>query len=303
MSLQAEFEEFGKITIGKGDTGKYRARWFEIDDTNIVHKFYEGSEQTIETIAHGLTFSKFVRFAFHVDEEARGYIILQTLTGYFKKTITWDYEANHDAFVKSGVTMSNVKFTLGNSTFKKAVWAFGDSYFGVNSERWSGGLKEMGYFNYYINAIAGQGSAAAFTDLKRSLNFGTSKYLLWCLGMNDTFSGWKTKLDEVISICKEKKITLIVSTIPTVPIKDNEDKNQVVKESGYRYLDFASAVGAQTDGTWYSGYLCSDNVHPSSLGAQALATQVIVDFPELMQYGNSQSGTVSGGSGNDEYNG
>ena len=46
-------------------------------------------------------------------------------------------------------------------------------------------------------------------------------------------------------------------------------------------------------GYWYPGYLYSDNVHPTELGAQVMATQVLTDFPELLQYGiTDTSGSV-----------
>lgn len=59
-------------------------------------------------------------------------------------------------------------------------------------------------------------------------------------------------------------------------------KNDYVKNSGCRYIDFAKAVGAYTSNNWYSGMLRSDGVHPDELGAKALYMQAIVDFPELM---------------------
>ena len=57
-------------------------------------------------------------------------------------------------------------------------------------------------------------------------------------------------------------------------------------------------MGANAEGVWYDGYLDSDKVHPTSLGAQAQAMQVLVDFPELMQYGltntSSEIGEITG---------
>ena len=128
-------------------------------------------------------------------------------------------------------------------------------------------------------------------DLKKALNFGTPKFLVWGLGMNDldtTTSAnvqWKDSFDEVMSICKERGITLIAATIPNVPDRINSFKNQVVKTSGLRYIDFAKSVDAEEIGaTWYTGCLSNDNVHPTIAGAKALASQVLVDFPEIMQY-------------------
>ena len=79
----------------------------------------------------------------------------------------------------------------------------------------------------------------------------------------------------------ENDITLILSTIPTVPNINHEGKNKTVRNSGYRYVDFAKAVGAQSNGTWYTGMLSSDNVHPDVAGAKALYYQAIADVPEI----------------------
>lgn len=108
--------------------------------------------------------------------------------------------------------------------------------------------------------------------------------------MNDADSSstyntnWKTCLDEVIATCERKGITLILATIPNVPNISNYYKNQFVRDSGYRYIDFAKAVGAEEVGsTWYSGMLSSDNVHPAELGAKALAARFLVDVPEIIK--------------------
>ena len=63
---------------------------------------------------------------------------------------------------------------------------------------------------------------------------------------------------------------------------DNHYKNEYVKSSGYRYVDFAKAVGAENAGSqWYNGMLASDKIHPTKTGARALYQQVICDFPEI----------------------
>ena len=90
-----------------------------------------------------------------------------------------------------------------------------------------------------------------------------------------------------------KKITPILCTIPNVKggAVDDTDivnmrlhnfKNDYVKASGYRYIDFYKAVGAD-DVNWYPNMLYSDGVHPDVLGAEAMYYQALVDFPELMQ--------------------
>lgn len=83
------------------------------------------------------------------------------------------------------------------------------------------------------------------------------------------------------------KIEEVKETIPTVSgngsIRINKYKNSIVKSSGFRYIDFDSAVGAdETTGEWYTGMLSSDGVHPSVQGAITLYNKAISDFPELV---------------------
>ena len=102
-------------------------------------------------------------------------------------------------------------------------------------------------------------------------------------------SDWKTYIDLLLDYCTSNGITPILATIPTAAnddssgLKNNEKKNEWVRNSGYRFIDFAKAVGANADGTWRTGLKGAD-IHPSVLGAKVLAGQVLVDFPEIMQY-------------------
>ena len=300
LSLYAKVSSFSSILIGKG-YNQYRGDWIKIDATNAILQHYESdSAQDRETIAHGLSISSFIQVMMYGDDSGKLLLIINTKGGYFRHTFEkWVYEANWKAFVKSeGSTLSDVKFSGSNKDFRKPVWAIGDSYFGVGTNRWPGVMRNFGFFNFLINGLAGQSSSGAYDDLIRMLNYGTPKYLLWCLGMNDGDSSFKLYFDKIRSLCDEKGITLIASTIPTVPERSKEVISQYVRDSGVRYIDFYKAVGASSDGTWYEGYLYSDNVHPTELGAQALASQVLIDFPELMQYGlTSTTGEISDAEG------
>ena len=111
--------------------------------------------------------------------------------------------------------------------------------------------------------------------------------MIWCLGMNDADASYIETLNLLKSLCDSKNIKLILSTVPTVPSRNKEVIKTTVLSSGNRYIDFYKAVGANNVGVWYSGYLNADEVHPNQVGADALATQVLIDFPELMQYGKN----------------
>ena len=62
----------------------------------------------------------------------------------------------------------------------------------------------------------------------------------------------------------------------------NTLKNAYVVNSGYRYIDFAHAVSANGDTTWYDNMLNADNVHPNEQGALALFNCAVSSVPELL---------------------
>ena len=93
---------------------------------------------------------------------------------------------------------------------------------------------------------------------------------------------WFDILNEVELLCNNSNVELILATIPNVPTIRHDYKNQIVRESGYRYIDFAKAVNAESVGaTWYEGMLSNDGVHPTEQGAKALAGRILLDVPEI----------------------
>lgn len=94
---------------------------------------------------------------------------------------------------------------------------------------------------------------------------------------------WLGATEEFIKICNERGITPILATIPQTPKINNLPKNEWVRRSGYRYIDFNLAVGADLDPAWLPDMLHSDEVHPLPLGAKALYERVVADFPEIKE--------------------
>ena len=146
----------------------------------------------------------------------------------------------------------------------------------------------IGADNWLLDGYCGRTSEQGYSSLIKCLQYGKPKIILWCLGMNDGDSSsaistdWKKVADSLISLCEERGITLIFSTIPNVPNINHKYKNDYIKESGYRYVDVCEAVGADSGTSWYTGLLGSDNIHPSYKGRQVIAYRVISDVPEIM---------------------
>lgn len=244
--------------------------------------------QSDVTINHGLTTGNYVRVkidvawggAVHFEIFANG----QTYSNDTFTDIDRMYPFIHTNY-NNDTTHTGLTWTC--TDFNKKYWFFGDSYFSSDPTRW------MQYYEYkdniLINGYAGESSYYAYNDLLDIIKYGNPKYIVWCMGMNDGSDSsesspsteWTGYRDLFLALCNKYSIEPIFGTIPTVQSVNNEGKNAWIRNSGYRYIDFAKAVGADANGNWYDGHISTaDYVHPSQRGAIALCSQVYYDFPD-----------------------
>lgn len=258
-----------------------------IDDTNINVYSYDG---TTTEYKHGLSILNNVTVLIESNSTNEAILTLISNGEIFKQEIRWDRRYNCKLFVRGGskTNISNVTMSWTCTDMIKDLWIFGDSYLSY-TDRWYKYLFQYGYSdNVLINAYPGENSNSAFIDLTSLLKLNTPRCIVWCLGMNDgsdtdsPSATWLDNINNVREICNKLKIELIMATTPTVPTISNVQKNSYVRSSGYRYIDFSNAVGANNEGIWYEGMLSSDGIHPTDKGAKALFGQAITDLPELM---------------------
>lgn len=260
----------------------------EITPTELIYSFYGGTRTY--SVEHGLTISDnlvvLVRkyIANTGDETSKFEVKIMNEQGSFIKE--WSgIMYNSTPFVKStGGCVCKAIAGIEN----KDIWIFGDSYLSCIPRRWIYYLFKNNYGSKcLVDAHPGEGSARAYQSLLYLLKVSKPKYIIWCLGMNDgtdsttPSSTWLEYMEKVKEICKENFISLIMATIPTVPDINHEAKNAFVKDSGYQYVDFAFAVGADSSGEWHTGMLSTDEVHPTEKGAKALYNQCVCDVPQL----------------------
>lgn len=302
VSISGAFE---KVRFGVGDGDNSYGGYVEVTPTSIIAK---GTNIPLD----GFVFDNKTNILIYQDNQPSTASILVTNSKgdvlYKKDSFMWRcYGAPYIYNLGTSVITANCRFMPRD--LNKSIWMFGDSYFSYNdSARWVKYLFDYGFDNMLLNHKPGIASAASVTDLKNLLSSGAKpNYIFWCLGMNgsngiDPSTGksifdnettqtispeYKAALDEFLSICKDNGITPILATIPTVPNRYHEIKNAWVRDSGYRYVDFADAVGATADNReWNDGLLePSDNpnnrVHPTDLGAKVLFARAISDFTEL----------------------
>ena len=287
-SFYGLFDSFTSLKFGIGYQS-YRGRWVEIDSTNIVVKrcldYGGGTESVVSTTAHGLTIDDYIGVTITVDNNGNETYAINTTSGTFKLTglsSTWH---NGVLFATIGQDMTDVVLKGIASCARQPMWVFGDSYLGFESNRVMGNLADLGFTrNICVDALSGNFPSAAYSDLQKMLALGKPKYLLWMLGMNDDATFTST-LSQVVSYCSANDIELILYNCPSTPTKDRAFVRTAVQATGLRYVDANLAVGASADGSsWYNGYLYSDNVHPTELGAKALAMRYLVDVPEIMEF-------------------
>lgn len=289
-SFLAKINTFGSILVGQG-LNTSNGAWIEVTDTKLIVHNYTNADSTVE-YTHGLTISDYIHVQIFVKYAKADIILYSNETTFSQTNANWSSSVG-DYFAKCvGGSLTDCFFTWSSPDFRKSVWVFGDSYVGLNNPaRWATQLRNSGFAdNVLFNGYAGEASSSALTALTNAIaNYGQPEKLVWCMGMNDGADSnsttpstkWSTAISQVKSICSNYGIDLILATVPTVPSQNNEGKNNSVRNSGYRYIDFASAVGANSSGVWYSGMLSTDNVHPTESGAIALYHQALADCPEL----------------------
>lgn len=291
---------FSSILIGHGKT-VYDGNYFEITGTKVILHTYYTTDTTIEW-THGLNISDYLYVQIQVGNGTAKIQMYSNGQSFSQDNLAWSGDGDAKSFVESiGSTLTDCVFTWSSGDFRKSVWAFGDSYFGYKtSARWCYYLDQNEYLdNVLLNAYPGENTTASIQSLNAMItNYGCPNFIVWCLGMNDgsdpdvntPSSSWLNGVNTVLNICEEKAITPIFATIPSVPGRTgvspicHEGKNNWVRNSGYRYIDFAKAVGATWDGantTWYNGMISSDGVHPDVAGAIALYYRAITDVPEF----------------------
>lgn len=284
---------FSSFKVGHGNSAS-----LIIDSTNITLAGVD------DPIPHGLTIANNLQVEIWKDTNAQRAKVKIVSNGesFQKDDAIWSGDSGAVYIESIGTTMSEYSFAWTCSKLNDGLWLFGDSYFShVDPARWTNYLYKDGFTNLMLNAHGGENSATAFAELNDLLRFATPRKIVWCLGMNDSDvsisvvnSSWLSVYHQLENICKEKSIELILATIPTSnatqPVEGHsgnpslqEAKNEIVRTSGYRYIDFALAVGAYGDGEWFEGMKNTTDVHPTIKGAKALYQRALCDIPEIMQ--------------------
>ena len=278
---------FSSFTMGHGNS------YIELDGTSLT--IYNSYPPRHTTLQHGLQITNTLQIKIDCGINGKATITI-TSNGYdYETTQTWEGNEG-DIFIMSGnSTFSPYSVSWYCKNYKSEIWAYGDDYFNLTDHgSWIYQLFGNGHGkNILIDGLKGRKSSQAIESLKNSLKHGLPTYILWCIGpmIEQDMGGssgavnrdWLSSFKEVKDICLQNNITLIGCTIPNTPSCIHKYKNDIIKKSKIRYIDFASAVsGSIYNNTWYNGMLSNDGETPTEKGAITMYRQAITDFPELM---------------------
>ena len=282
------------VSMGVGLNGYY-GKNITITPTDIVVK--SGSNNTINsTFHHGLNITDYAVVQISKNDDSETAVRVSNDKGEkYEVLITWGHNVGQPFVLNGSTDTLDVVVNFMPRDIAKDIWMFGDSYFGVyDPSRWPYYILKWGYNKFLLDAKGGEDATEGLNDFKSLLSLGAKpKYVVWCHGMNggadastSPNSTWLSKTEELINLCLNNDIIPVLATIPSVPARVHIYMNEWVRNSGHRYIDFASAV--ETNGSLYwkgwgtsDALLSSDEVHPSEKGAVVLASQVMVDFPEI----------------------
>lgn len=292
LVFKADITTFTGLRIGHGYTD-YVANYIEIDDTSIKEYFYNKGAELRKEVTHGLTITKDIRVSIDVNKRRVATITITSNgnTFTFKTAQDW-YGSNGEIYAQSlNSELKNAHLAWTCDGYKKDIQFYGDSYLSQSSDRWLSYAFDEGNSNALFDAFGGRGSTGAYASLVENLKHSNPKIVVWMMGMNDgsdinettPSQAWSQTRDKLIELSKEEGFELIFTTIPTVPTINHEAKNTWIRNSGYRYIDMAQALGADGSGQWTEGYLHTDGVHPTATGAQAIYQAVLHDFPEIKE--------------------
>ena len=287
LQFVAKITTFDKLIIGKEST-----TFITIDSTNLTVNC-----DTVSPVAHahGLTIANDIQVYITNKTDISAKIVLTssglsyTLEADRFIMDEGDRDGQYGAYARSdGSELTDCIFSWTSRNINKPIWFFGDSYFSWYSTNWTYYLAQDGYTeSCLLNGYAGEASVNSVRALRSLLKVAVPQYVVWCVGMNDGDGTtapnkyWSTEFKYLEEAAAFYGFELILATIPTTPVVNNAFKDAVIRESGYRYIDFDSAVDIDGNGTWITGALAQDQVHPTAIGAKILYNQLLADFPEV----------------------
>ena len=267
-----DFGEDGKIFIGRGKT-EMAGSYAEITaDSIIVHTVIEGGESLSDKRTHSRDMRGYVVVDVNVIS-GKAKITIHTVEGSNSTDIEWSGR-NGEIFVScENASFDNASFGWYTTAYEQPVWIIGDETVGLDKTfYWTNRLSHYKYGDFLSIGADGIDSTDVLEMFRTTLKTRTPIYAVWSF-TKESGAEYDANVEEFIRLCKDKKVTPILTTQPVEFASANAAKNEYVKESGERYIDFAvlsSSSNAISNGAF------------TIVGAEEAFARVMVDFPEII---------------------
>lgn len=302
ICFYANFETFGTVKI-EHRTPTY-GYYMLITSTTL--EVYNSKDVRVQIASHGLTLSDFIYVVIQKGNNNSKRTDVTIMTKEGSKTIFYClfYGDRGPVKASSAVAMTNVSLSYTVTDTSCSVWVFGDSYidFMATTGSWAYQFVQNKHSDVLFCGHSGAKAADEWASFLSLTSKAIPRYVVWAIGMNDgdtndaINASWKTVADSLVSACDALGITLIFCTIPNGTVINQTHKNEWIKASGFRYVDFAHALNMEAAGsTGYSGLIQDDGVHPTELGAITLMNQFIQDCPESVLFEKNMSAPIVAG--------
>lgn len=289
FTFTAKVEQMGVLVFRHGDN-VYGSSWINLDKDKVEVYTHNNQARKQTEVEHGLTFGGDLNVVVRVgNDEKMDLAITSGGKEFSLSDITWMGYRGAVEVESIGNELTDVTASWNALDADKDIWVLGDGYLGTHAKnKWPYYVLQEGYDNILYSGLLNATCERMYDEWRRLLTYGTPKYAVWCLGMNESDGekkankDWEQYTNQFLDDCKQRGITPILATIPNTVKKNHVFKNEFVRNSGYRYVDFALVVGAsKKDSVWLGGMLSGDEIHPTNAGAEALAEQFIKDVPEI----------------------
>lgn len=289
-----KIDTFGTLKIGLGvgnGLSDYYKSWYEIDNDNVTLKKCVSTGGDITSVwvkPHGLTITNFIAINVHKYDFEKARIRIMTAGGDWSWETSSGWTGHHSPCVISdGCSLHDCKLSVNNSYIAKDMWLFGSSYHGVSSSRIMGQLLNLGYGDWLSDSRPGATISQALEDFKKLLHYAVPKIIhVGTFGNGYSDDEFATAFNEFNNICASNGIDAVYSTQPDRLSRGFGTRRQMIVDAGVRFVDYNSAIAVSDypNTQWIDGYMASDGIHMTELGAKAFAHVFLRDMPEAMAY-------------------
>lgn len=293
----------GEVFLGKNSAGNPTGTLISISsDNNLRIYSWQTTRTLVATIAiTGITISNGGEYnvTWRKTGYAHSFSIERIGAGTFTAAYEWPTQATlpGNAYGKPCVgiysgTIEVSAFEFCNNNLSAEFAIFGDSfcdataYAAYYNANWPKQFKNrIGDGAVFVAARGGENINTIETRFNSEFSWLlNAKYVIIAIGTNtSSISSFTTRLNAMIAVIESRKaIPILTTVVRTSQQADVNNINALVRSSGRPYIEFANALTTDSNNNvWKDGFVGADNIHPTTLGYNAMYDQLIYDLERL----------------------